>query len=64
MRREEGKGKRKEDEVIREGVHVPEGPAPAAVQTRAGREAAAGAHIAAVPACTPGAHWEMCSQEA
>lgn len=39
-----------------ERVHKPEGPAPAAVETRAGRKAATGANIATVPACAPIAH--------
>ncbi len=44
---------------MREKVHKPEGPAPAAVETGAGRKAATGANIAAVPASAPSAYWKI-----
>lgn len=46
-------------EVTRERVHKPEGPAPAAVETRAGGKGATGTNIATVPACAPSAYWEI-----
>lgn len=42
--------------LTRQRLHKPEGPASAAVETRAGRKVASGANIAAVPACAPSAH--------
>lgn len=44
--------------------HKPEGPAPAAVKTRAGKIVVTGTNVATVPACAPGAHRKIWSQEA
>lgn len=44
--------------------HKPEGPASAAVETRAGIKITGGTNIAAVPACAPSAHRKIWSQEA
>lgn len=49
----------KKEEFTRKRVHKPERPAPAAVETRAGRKAAMGANVATVPACAPSANREI-----